>query len=569
MKLLPPHLSYLLSVPESRQNVVSLVRYVAFTAAVMVAYTVLFHIIMDQVEGQDYSWLTGFYWTLTVMSTLGFGDITFHTDIGRLFSIVVLITGIVLLLIVLPFAFIRLFFGPWLEAQVRLSAPTAVPEGMKGHVLITSWDAIAPGLCRRLRLNQTPHFVIEPDPVRAAQLHQDGASVLAGEIDARETYERARAGDAALLLANREDTVNTNIILTAREVAPEVPILATANEGDSIDILELSGCTEVLALKRRLGQMLVHRINTGHAESHVIGRFHDLIVAEFTVHKTGFAGRTLREAGLEEALGINVIGVWEHGEILPADADMPLTDSHVLVVLGTPEQIQELDLLLVIYDANYHPALVIGGGKVGGAAVRELRRREFPVHVVERDAEVSRTLEEDADLVVTGDAADREVLTRAGINEAPAVLLTTSDDAMNIYLAVYCRRLNPDLRIVSRITHERNIEAIHRAGADFVLSYSSLGISHVMAHLRGGKLLLLGERVELFTVPIPSALAGRTLGTSRIREEFGLNIVAVKAGGDLVTNPSPSMDLARNTELIMVGTPDQRERFFEAHHSAG
>ena len=50
-----------------------------------------------------------------------------------------------------------------------------------------------------------------------------------------------------------------------------------------------------------------------------------------------------------------------------------------------------------------------------------------------------------------------------------SVLLTTNDDAMNIYLAIYCRRLNPGLRIVSRITHERNVEAIHRAGADFVL----------------------------------------------------------------------------------------------------
>ena len=51
------------------------------------------------------------------------------------------------------------------------------------------------------------------------------------------------------------------------------------------------------------------------------------------------------------------------------------------------------------------------------------------------------------------------------------MLLTTNDDAMNIYLAVYCRKLNRDLRIVSRITHERNVEAIHRAGADFVLRF--------------------------------------------------------------------------------------------------
>ena len=65
------------------------------------------------------------------------------------------------------------------------------------------------------------------------------------------------------------------------------------------------------------------------------------------------------------------------------------------------------------------------------------------------------------------------------------MLLTTNDDAMNIYLAVFCRKLNPDLRIVSRITHERNVEAIHRAGADFVLSYTSLGVESIMSLVNG------------------------------------------------------------------------------------
>ena len=42
-------------------------------------------------EGRSYSWITGFYWTLTTMSTLGFGDITFTSDIGKIFSVVVLL----------------------------------------------------------------------------------------------------------------------------------------------------------------------------------------------------------------------------------------------------------------------------------------------------------------------------------------------------------------------------------------------------------------------------------------------------------------------------------------------
>lgn len=75
------------------------------------------------VEGQEHSWITGLYWTLTVMSTLGFGDITFTSDIGRLFTVVVLVSGIVLLLMVLPFAFIRHFYAPWLEEQTKRRAP--------------------------------------------------------------------------------------------------------------------------------------------------------------------------------------------------------------------------------------------------------------------------------------------------------------------------------------------------------------------------------------------------------------------------------------------------------------
>jgi hypothetical protein len=100
-------------------------------------YAVLFHLIIVHIEGQQHSWITGLYWTLVVMTTLGFGDITFTTDIGRLFSILVLLSGVVFLLVMLPFLFIRLFYAPWLESRVRLRAPREVPPGTSGHVIPT------------------------------------------------------------------------------------------------------------------------------------------------------------------------------------------------------------------------------------------------------------------------------------------------------------------------------------------------------------------------------------------------------------------------------------------------
>ena len=170
-----------------------------------------------------------------------------------------------------------------------------------------------------------------------------------------------------------------------------------------------------------------------------------------------------------------------------------------------------------------------------------------------------------ADRVVTGDAADRAVLEQAGLMEAPAVLLTTNDDSTNIYLAVYCRRLNPDIRIISRITHQRNLEAIHRAGADFVLSYSTLGAESAFSVLQARGLMMLGAGVELFHVPVPAALVGKTLADSAIGARTGVNVLAVLAGGKTVPNPSATMPLPADSELLMVGLHDQRLEFFRLY----
>ena len=561
MKFLTSQISYFLSERDARQNIRALLKYAAFVVAVIAVYSIIFHLIMLHAEGRYHSWVTGVYWTLTVMTTLGFGDITFTSDIGRVFSIVVLLSGIVLLLILLPFMFIRLFYAPWLEAQIRLSAPRELPENFTGHVIICSYDSIAPGLIERLRLHGIPYCVVEPDYAAAARLHGDGLSVIAGEIDSRATYQKLRVSQARLLFANSTDTVNTNITLTVREVAPKVPIIGRVENEDSIDILELSGCDHVVHLHQKLGARLAGRVNAGHAQSHVIGKFQNFLVADFAVHNTPLAGRTIGESGLERAAGVKIIAVWERGRLIAARPETLLTKESVAVVIGTEHQLLELDTILVIYDTNYSPALVIGGGKVGRATARVLKDQRIPVNLIERDETLRGRLGEFADQVIIGDAADRQILIQAGLEKAPSVVLTTNDDAMNIYLAVYCRRLNPDLRIVSRITHEKNIEAIYRAGADFAISYASLGAEEVFAHLHSRELLILGEGFELLCLLVPRSLVGRTLGESALTERTGLSVIAVQQNGRMITDPANSIRLASDSELVMLGSTAGRQAF--------
>ncbi|MFP6607853.1 MAG: NAD-binding protein, partial [Myxococcota bacterium] len=154
-----------------------------------------------------------------------------------------------------------------------------------------------------------------------------------------------------------------------------------------------------------------------------------------------------------------------------------------------------------------------------------------------------------------------DVVTEAGIVDAPAVVLTTNDDATNIFLAVYCRKLNAETQIVSRITHEYNLEAIHRAGADFSLSHTSLAVKNLLAIVQNKELVVLGEGADIAVHPIPPTLVGKSLGDSQIGARTGMNVIAIRSNGESLTNPPASAKLPEGGELVMVGTAQQQQHF--------
>jgi voltage-gated potassium channel len=162
-----------------------------------------------------------------------------------------------------------------------------------------------------------------------------------------------------------------------------------------------------------------------------------------------------------------------------------------------------------------------------------------------------------------GDAADINTLEKAWVEEAPAALLTTHDDATNIYLTKYLRSLRPDMQILSRANLERNVSSLHRAGADFVMSYASLGATVMFNLLRNEETLMLAEGLNVFRVEAPQALVGNNLAQSKIREKTGCSVIAIKRDGTMSINPDPEVPIQKNTELLLIGSYEAEEKFLQ------
>ena len=135
-------------------------RFVILLVCVVLLFSATFQFIMFRFEDQSLSFVTALYWTLVTMSTVGFGDIVFVSDVGRFFTLVVLVSGIPLLLVILPAIFIRVLYAPWLEKQMRQEIPDRLPAPISGHVIITRYGPIAAGLIERLALSGIPYVVV-------------------------------------------------------------------------------------------------------------------------------------------------------------------------------------------------------------------------------------------------------------------------------------------------------------------------------------------------------------------------------------------------------------------------
>lgn len=532
----------------------------------VVVFSVGFQVIMAT-EGREFSWPSAVYWTVVTMTTLGFGDIVFASDIGRMYSIVVLLVGAVLILVLLPFTFIQLVYLPWRDAVREAQTPRRLPQDTSGHLILTGLGSIEEALIQRADRSGMPYVLLVEDTEEAQRLAEAGYRVMVGAFDEPDTYRAARAEEAAMVFTARSDERNSNIVFTLREITDRAIVVTTAQSEDAVDVLHLAGADHVIQLGRSLGYAFARRILTADATSSEISRFDDLVIAEAAATGTELVGVTLTDLDLRNRFGVSVVGLWDRGRLHAVVPHLRIERSSILLLAGSEDALAAYDASVAPHeedsDRALGPVLIIGGGRVGRAAAEALTERSVPFRVVERIPDRVRHL--DPDNVVIGDASDLDVLRAAWLDDVSAVMVTTHDDDTNVFLTLYCRRLREDLEILGRARVDRNVSTLHRAGADFVLSYAATGAIEAWNVLKKDSTLLLARGLVVFRLPMPPEMHGKSLAEVDIPRDTGCTVIALVTEGRAVIQIDGDTILRADADLLLIGDEHAEERFLERY----
>jgi voltage-gated potassium channel len=210
--------------------------------------------------------------------------------------------------------------------------------------------------------------------------------------------------------------------------------------------------------------------------------------------------------------------------------------------------------------------ILCGAGRVGRSVARELARRPTPFVIVEAN-EAKATRYGGDWLVMVGDATQEQTLRNAHIERAKGLVAATTTDATNLYIVLTARSLNPKLKIIARASEEDAEKHLLTAGADSVVSpYSFAGHRIAQSFLRPHVVSFLdtatthlGIDLEIGEICVghDSAFAGKTIETSRIRQDRGVIVLAIKREQGMRFNPSPEDRIETGDYLIAMGEPSQ------------
>ncbi|SFF96134.1 voltage-gated potassium channel [Novosphingobium sp. CF614] len=311
------------------------------------------------------------------------------------------------------------------------------------------------------------------------------------------------------------------------------------------------------------------------------------VVGVFVLATAGFVaqGWSLDDAAYMVTLTIFSVG---YGEVRPVDTAWLRALAMATIVLGCTGMIFFTGALVQVF-AHYQirnilgidrmqsqidrltdHAIICGYGRIGKQLAIELQRARTPYIILDRNPAKLAEAEAAGHLTLKGDATDEATLRAVGIERARVLATVLPDDALNVFITLSARNLNPRMEIIARGEYPTTEGKLIHAGADKVVLPTHIGAERIaemilypttsrflgeapqVRDLKRG-LHEFGLEIEAVTVPEKSALAGATVGEAERRGNGAFFLVQIdRPNGQSFVHPSEDVKIEAGDTVVLV-----------------
>ena len=218
--------------------------------------------------------------------------------------------------------------------------------------------------------------------------------------------------------------------------------------------------------------------------------------------------------------------------------------------------------------------IICGYGRIGAIIAHELVAEKISIVVIEQDTTRIEELEARNILYLGMDATSDEALISAGLQSARGLVTAVSSDADNVFIALSAKELRPDIFILARASGVSSESKLLRAGATRVVCPYQMGAKRMAEILQKPTVIdfldqtmmnsELGLAMEEAVIKEGSPLTEKTVMTSKLRQDFGVIIVAIKKiSGEMIFNPGPGEGFDAGDVIVVIGEKEKLLRMTE------
>ncbi|SEG76339.1 NAD-binding protein [Halobellus limi] len=210
-------------------------------------------------------WGDAFYYVIVTIATVGYGDITPVTVEAKLFSLSVILLGTGAFTVA-----VGALIGPAIESRMAAAFGTMTASELsllEDHVVVLGYGDVTESFLERID-EETDLVVVTENADAASRLSGEGVEVLTDDPTDESALRDARVNVASgVAVAGDDDAENVLAVLAARNVNPDVRIVAVANEETHVEKLDAVGADEIIDLRaiggRLLGESVLGENETG------------------------------------------------------------------------------------------------------------------------------------------------------------------------------------------------------------------------------------------------------------------------------------------------------------------